>query len=834
MFDANITAALQKAELSWSAQLKELRDTVIQQQSLIGELGAQTSSLNERQESSDKKTEYLETQREQLTQRLDNEFDSQRTQFGVQVKTHEAMVNDMKTFIVNCDSRFTAMHTSLSTEISQAKNHIVTLNEKMSTMGGGGQSSGSSGGKPGQGILDPKIVKLDTFAGDKKDRRDFTKWRKCLENHAETYYPGIKQLFEKIQRHGEELDVEEVKSRLSDAGLSEMQLPWTIEKVDHDLQVFLEYKTSTEAQSTCEAHEHGGFESYRQLNIEYDPVTENTKGALTTNIVSMMKRTAKTPKELKALVIELDKRVKMYKTKLAESPDITLVASVFTGMLDPETTKLLMQKGIYGNYAESKKTLKSMQVELADFGASDSMDLSMIEAYSGEKDEKPTVAGCGLSACTGCPTAEKQEVVKGGEGDWESVPTWVLDAVGKGKGKGKGGSSGARPETPCYNCGGKGHFARDCRSAYNPAAYRPPSGGGKSTWTKGGTKGDGKGGKGKGKAYSMEEQPWPQQELRSLGQANSFIEKAVIPTHNTFLPIAPEESDEVLPPPIPDASWGRPPRGRTSVMVGDGVIDPSSGELTCCIGQTCELCIRDNDPGRRMNDAELDEFYIEQMEWKTAQRKNRTRMPRIPNQKQTTTVKLKDFIRDINEHDGEVQKDNDKRRKQSDIGKTTSLSMLTERVKPGISAVGESEWKEFTATVDSGASEHVVPPTVADHVRLDAGPKKGIEYEVANGESIHNLGERRCIVGNDFNTTLNRINLQVTEVHKPLLSVARMVDSGQRVVFDQAGSYIEDTKTGDRIPVDRRGGIYEMRLWAKQYAASDEKPKEAVPFGRQR
>ena len=221
-----------------------------------------------------------------------------------------------------------------------------------------------------------------------------------------------------------------------------------------------------------------------------------------------------------------------------------------------------------------------MQDERADFGASDTMDLSMCEAYSGEKDEQPAVTGCGLASCTGCPTVEKPEVVKGGEGDWDSVPSWVLDAVGKVIGKGgKSGSGGARPETPRYNCGGKGLFFRDCRQAYNPAAYRPQS---KSTWTNGGTKGDGKGGKGKGKAYSMEEQPWPQQELRSLGQANSIIEKTVTPTHNPFLPIAPEESDEVLQPPIPEASSGRPPRGRTSYVAADAVVNPSSGELTCC------------------------------------------------------------------------------------------------------------------------------------------------------------------------------------------------------------------------------------------------------------
>ena len=158
------------------------------------------------------------------------------------------------------------------------------------------------------------------------------------------------------------------------------------------------------------------------------------------------------------------------------------------------------------------------------------------------------------------------------------------------------------------------------------------------------------------------------------------------------------------------------------------------------------------------------------------------------------------------------------------------LKALTEKVKPGLCAVESDEWKPFTATVDSGASEHVVPPNVVDHIKLDDGVKKGCEYEVADGGTIENLGERRCLVANDHSHSVNRIDLQVTDVHKPLLSVAKMVDAGQRVIFDPRGAYIEDTVTRERIPMERRGGIYEMRLWAKQY-----KPKNRPEdFHRQR
>ena len=50
-----------------------------------------------------------------------------------------------------------------------------------------------------------------------------------------------------------------------------------------------------------------------------------------------------------------------------------------------------------------------------------------------------------------------------------------------------------------------------------------------------------------------------------------------------------------------------------------------------------------------------------------------------------------------------------------------------------------------------------------------------------------------------------------------------MVDAGQRGVFDPKGSFIEDTVAGDRIPMDRRGGIYKIKLWAKQFSPTDTK-----------
>ena len=84
----------------------------------------------------------------------------------------------------------------------------------------------------------------------------------------------------------------------------------------------------------------------------------------------------------------------------------------------------------------------------------------------------------------------------------------------------------------------------------------------------------------------------------------------------------------------------------------------------------------------------------------------------------------------------------------------------------------------------------------------------------------------------DGSEAINRIDLQVTEVHKALLSVAKMVDAGQRVVFDPDGSFVEDTLTGERIPMTRKDGVYELKLWAKQYSPSSSEPSAQDSSGQ--
>lgn len=135
----------------------------------------------------------------------------------------------------------------------------------------------------------------------------------------------------------------------------------------------------------------------------------------------------------------------------------------------------------------------------------------------------------------------------------------------------------------------------------------------------------------------------------------------------------------------------------------------------------------------------------------------------------------------------------------------------------GIRKVNADEWEEIELGVDSGATETVLGEEDLDHVKLEDGiaKKRGVEYEVANGMRVPNIGERRFI-GYSEEGMGSEITAQVCDVNMPLLAVRRVVSQGNRVVFDSEGSYIQDKATGALNWLEERNGMYILKLWVKR------------------
>ena len=118
--------------------------------------------------------------------------------------------------------------------------------------------------------------------------------------------------------------------------------------------------------------------------------------------------------------------------------------------------------------------------------------------------------------------------------------------------------------------------------------------------------------------------------------------------------------------------------------------------------------------------------------------------------------------------------------------------------------------KHVELTIDSGAAEHVVGPMDLPH--LPVGPsRKHIQYTMANGHKTSNRGEQhvRAVTQDGHEIAFKA---QVTDVHRPLMSVSRICDKGNRVVFDSHGGYIESLTTGEKIQVHRDCNVYRLQV----------------------
>ena len=58
--------------------------------------------------------------------------------------------------------------------------------------------------------------------------------------------------------------------------------------------------------------------------------------------------------------------------------------------------------------------------------------------------------------------------------------------------------------------------------------------------------------------------------------------------------------------------------------------------------------------------------------------------------------------------------------------------------------------------------------------------------------------------------------MQVCEVSKAVMSLHKIVQAGNRVVFEKEGSLIEDKVTGERMELREEGGMYMIKLWVQR------------------
>ena len=198
---------------------------------------------------------------------------------------------------------------------------------------------------------------------------------------------------------------------------------------------------------------------------------------------------------------------------------------------------------------------------------------------------------------------------------------------------------------------------------------------------------------------------------------------------------------------------------------------------------------------------------------------------KIPTSNRYESLRKEDEGEDEEEDEGEGDEPRDQaeefeagewRHKEKKKKMKPKISFLKERRPSTISAIQGQDWEELVMTVDSGASETVAPPTAGTGIQItdSKASLEGVEYEVADGNTIPNLGDKRCVIQSESGT-MKLLTLQICDVRKPLLAVSKLCATGHAVVFHPEWSYIEHVATGERMTLEQRDGLYHLRTWVK-------------------
>ena len=123
-------------------------------------------------------------------------------------------------------------------------------------------------------------------------------------------------------------------------------------------------------------------------------------------------------------------------------------------------------------------------------------------------------------------------------------------------------------------------------------------------------------------------------------------------------------------------------------------------------------------------------------------------------------------------------------------------------------------------TVDSGACETVIPSKCCAHVKVVPSDQslRGDLYEVANGHTVQNIGERRCKVMTAGSREVKHITFQCADIHKPLLSSACAADAGFDTWLGKEGGVMRHRDSKEEIPIYRRDNLYFVDMWVNALA----------------
>ena len=134
--------------------------------------------------------------------------------------------------------------------------------------------------------------------------------------------------------------------------------------------------------------------------------------------------------------------------------------------------------------------------------------------------------------------------------------------------------------------------------------------------------------------------------------------------------------------------------------------------------------------------------------------------------------------------------------------------------------------------MDSGAEDSVVDP---DQVPGDLIPsamsKANRSYRAANRTPIPNLGQKAVHFQTDEGHACG-IPFQCARVEKPLIAATQLAEAGNEVILHKRDGVIRNIRTKKEIKLQRRGGVYILKMWIRDTEHQNGEKSEPAGFPR--